>query len=192
VERVNNLNKGIIVVDCQNDFISGSLACHNGEEAVDNIINLINRNKNFKVFYSCDWHSKSNKSFKVNGGIWPVHCIVEAKGSQLHKNFYKNIENVKQSPLNEENIFYKGQDDDIEEYSAFYAKNSKGESLNNKIPKEVIVCGIASEYCVRETIKELLKYDFKVSLFLEGIGYVDKDEHNKNIEELKSLDINII
>lgn len=192
MERMNNLDKGIIVVDCQNDFISGSLACHMGEEAVDNIINLINTNKDSKVFYSCDWHSKSNKSFEVNGGIWSVHCLEHEKGSELHQNFYKNIENVKQSPLNAKNIFYKGQYDEIEEYSSFCAKNSKGESLNNKIPKKVIVCGIASEYCVRETIKELLKYDFKVSLLLDGVGYVDKEDHNKNIEELKSLDINII
>lgn len=104
---------------------------------------IYNRNKDSKVFYSCDWHSKSNKSFKVNGGIWSVHCLENEKGSELHQ-------------------------------------------------KKVIVCGIASEYCVRETIKELLKHDFKVSLLLDGIGYVDKDDHNKNIEELKSLDVNII
>ncbi|RXM57781.1 cysteine hydrolase [Clostridium tetani] len=190
--EVDNLSKAIIVVDCQNDFISGSLACHMGKESVDNIISLINSNKDFKVFYSCDWHSKNNKSFKANGGIWPIHCVGYEEGSELHQNFYKNIENEKQSPLNKENIFYKGQDDEIEEYSAFYAKNSKGEILNNKIPKEVIVCGIASEYCVRETIKEFLKYDFTVSLFLDGLGYVNKEEHNKNIEELKKLDVNII
>lgn len=186
------MGKSILVVDCQNDFISGSLACQCAEKAVDNIIKFINNNKDYYVCYSCDWHTSENGSFKENGGIWPVHCVQNTQGAKLHSKFYKDIENCEQLPSEKNNIFYKGVHDEIEEYSAFSAKNIKGEFLNKKLEKEVIVCGVASEFCVKETIKELLKSGFNVSLYAEGVAYVDENGHKRTIEELKELGVEII
>lgn len=174
--------KTLIVVDCQNDFISGSLACLNAEEAVEYIVKYINDN-DVRVVYSCDWHSEYNKSFEINGGIWPVHCVENTWGAELSEKF-KEVKYTDQSPI-PDNIYKKGQDDKVEEYSAYYAQNPKGEKIADIEAEEFIVAGIASEYCVRETVLELLKNGKNVSILKEGLGYVDKEEHDKNLETLK-------
>lgn len=66
--------KTLVVVDAQNDFISGSLACQGSESALENIVKLIENDRDMAVVYTADWHSKSNESFKENGGIW--RCTV--------------------------------------------------------------------------------------------------------------------
>ena len=182
--------KSLIVVDCQYDFIDGSLACENAENAVRTIIRYINGN-DVKVLYSMDWHSRDNRSFTVNGGIWPVHCVQGEKGARLHEDFYNLVQEEEKRP-NDENRFYKGMDDEVEEYSAYKARNNKqvvlGESLNN----EVIVAGIASEYCVRETVLALLEDGRNVGILENGLGYVDLKEHISNLKDLKEKGARII
>ena len=184
------MKEDLLVIDCQYDFIEGSLACIHAKEAVKDIVDFINLH-DLNVYYSLDWHNQSNKSFKINGGIWPVHCVKDEKGSKLDDMLYEKVQDVKNIP-NEKNMFYKGINDDIEEYSAFNAKNIDGIILNKALSDEVIVCGIASEFCVRETVLDLLKSERKVKLLLNGLGYVEEKDHIKNIEELRELGVEII
>lgn len=181
--------KTLIVVDCQNDFITGTLACENAENAVKKIVEFINDN-DVETVYSFDWHSENNRSFEKWGGIWPVHCVENTWGAELSEEF-KNIKFTDQSPI-PENIYKKGTDDNIEEYSAYYARNPKGKKIADLESDEFIVSGIASEYCVKETVLELLKNGKKVSLLVEGLGYVDKTEHEKNLKELEKKGITLI
>lgn len=173
--------KTLVVVDCQNDFISGSLACLKGQEALDNIVEYIEKNKVNPV-YTMDWHSKNNKSFKVNGGIWPIHCLENTYGAELSQKFLKLSEDKRP---NSQNTYKKGLNDDIEEYSAFNGENAEGQKLHEIQTEGFIVCGIASEYCVRETVLELLKTGKKVSLLKNCLAYVNEEDHRKNLEDLK-------
>lgn len=68
----------LVIVDCQYDFIDGSLACSGSHEAVAYLIDFINRHE-VEVLYTSDWHSPTNQSFTVNGGIWPIHCVAGEK-----------------------------------------------------------------------------------------------------------------
>lgn len=68
----------LVIVDCQYDFIDGSLACSGSHEAVAYLIDFINRHE-VEVLYTSDWHSPTNQSFTVNGGIWPIHCVAGKK-----------------------------------------------------------------------------------------------------------------
>jgi len=180
----------LVVIDCQYDFIEGSLACKHAKEAVNNIIDFINNN-DVNVYYTLDWHTATNKSFEINGGVWPVHCVQNQNGSKLDDAFYEKLIDVDNRP-NDKNMFYKGIDDEIEEYSAFYAKNSNDQILGEILQNEVVVCGIASEFCVRETILDLLNSGRKVKVFLKGIGYVDEDGHNKNLADLVEKRVDFI
>ncbi len=182
--------KSLIVVDCQYDFIDGSLACENAESAVKRIIQYINDN-DLRVFYSMDWHSRYNRSFKVNGGIWPEHCVQGERGARIHEDFFKLVEKDEARP-SDENVFYKGMDDEIEEYSAYEARNEHQAVLGDSLEDEVIVAGIASEFCVRETVLALLQDGHRVGILKEGLGYVDSEEHLKNLEDLKSRGAQII
>ncbi|KEJ00538.1 nicotinamidase [Clostridium botulinum A2B7 92] len=184
--------KSILIIDCQNDFISGSLACDNGEIAVKNIINLLNINKDLKVFYSLDWHSENNKSFKINGGIWPVHCVANRFGAKLEESFYKELQHKNHSPNNKKILFLKGKNDYIEEYSAYEGENILGNKINEVLDKDVIVCGIASEFCVKETVEDLIRNGFNVELYIDGVAYVNKKEHEKTLNNLREQGIKFI
>lgn len=176
--------KEIIVIDCQNDFISGPLACKNSNEVLKSIINFIDNN-NSKVYYTCDWHTKNNKSFKTNGGIWEEHCVQGTKGAEVSDKF-KNLKQTQNIP-NNQNTYKKGIDDNIEEYSAYKSKNFYSKVLNEVISEEIYICGIASEYCVRQTALDFLKSGTKVYLIKNAIGYMDYFEHIKNLKDLEKM-----
>lgn len=180
----------LIVVDCQYDFITGSLACLNAIDAIDWIIKYINHN-DVEVFYSMDWHNKTNKSFVENGGIWPPHCVKNTKGSKLHKDFYEKILDNRNKP-NVENMYYKGKDDFVEEYSVYNALNERGETLSTNINEKVIITGIASEFCVRESVLEFLNDKKEVYIISQALGYVKEEEHKKNLQELLILGAKLI
>lgn len=182
--------KEILVVDCQYDFIDGSLACGHSEEAVKNIIAFINANPDAKVYYSADAHSLNHCSYIQNGGTWPVHCNAGTHGAEIHESFYHDVKNESQRP-NDANIYYKGKDDSVEEYSAFNARNKAGHELNQDIGREVIVTGIASEFCVRESVIALLNSGRKIELPVDMLAWVDKAGHEKNIAELSSMGVKV-
>ena len=69
----------LIIVDCQYDFIDGTLACAHSHEAVAWLVDFINTHE-VRALYTSDWHSETNGSFKKNGGIWPVHCVAGSEG----------------------------------------------------------------------------------------------------------------
>lgn len=180
------MSKDILVVDCQYDFIDGTLACGHSEEAVKNIIALINSNPSANVFYSADNHSINHCSYIQNGGTWPVHCQADTHGSEIHESFYSDVKEPSQRP-NEKNIYYKGENDKLEEYSAFNAKNKAGREINQDIGSDVLVCGIASEFCVRESVSALLNSGRSVEVPENLLGWVDENNHRKNLEELKTF-----
>lgn len=178
--------KQLIVIDCQYDFIEGSLATHKGVEAVETIVQFLHDHPAMEVFYSLDWHRPTNKSFKVNGGIWPIHCVQNERGSELDIIF--DGLNDRQRPQ-ASNRYYKGEDDETEEYSAFYAKNKENQVLNEKVDDHVMIAGIASEYCVLETIKELRNAGKKVTVLRDGLGYVDPVDHERVLKEYETLGV---
>ena len=187
----------LIVVDCQYDFIDGSLACENAENAVKNIIEYINNNNNLKVYYSADGHKITHHSFTANnhGGTWPVHCVAGTHGAEIHKDFYNKILNPENRPDEHKNIYFKACEDEIDEYSAFNAKNYNNKILHEEIDAEhdnVIICGIASEFCVRESVLAFFKNNFKVKLLENALAWVNHDGHVKNLSDLKAQGVEII
>ncbi|MBQ9388610.1 MAG: isochorismatase family protein [Synergistaceae bacterium] len=173
----------ILVVDCQYDFIDGTLACGHSEEAVKNIIAFINANPSAKIYYSADNHSIRHCSYIPNGGTWPVHCQAGTHGAELHESFFSDIISPSQRP-NDSTIYYKGENDSVEEYSAFEAKNKAGKKLCDVLGDEVTVTGIATEFCVRESVLALLNSGRKVTVKADMLGWVDESNHKKTLSEL--------
>lgn len=180
----------LIIVDCQHDFIDGSLACGHSHEAVSWLIEFINTHE-VRCLYTSDWHSKTNGSFKVNGGIWPVHCVAGTKGASLDESFAEEIKEPSNRP-SAKNLFLKGKDDKVEQYSAFNGTSEKGEVLGNIASPHVYVGGIASEYCVKETVLALLSAGRKVTLLASGLGYVSEADHMKALKELEEKGVEIL
>lgn len=182
--------KTLVVVDAQNDFISGSLACQESDKALNGIISFIEKNPDARVVYTADWHRATNKSFKKSGGIWPVHCVQDTEGAELYKGFYElSRQDARPCP---KNIFKKGKADDIEEYSACRGTNEKGDILEESLEGEILVAGFASEYCVRETLMGLCQKGLDAALYLPGVAYVDKKDHEKNLKDLEEQGFKIV
>ena len=175
-----------IVVDMLYDFIDGTLACKNTEEAIKNTIEYINKQPHEKVLYVCDYHPKGHCSVEVNGGIWPIHCVENTRGSEIHQDFYNKIENPSNRP-NINNTFYKGCDTNHEEYSCFNSKDKEGILLRDKCTKEVVISGIATEYCIKESVLALHQGGFDVTILKKGLAYVDFVGHNDTITLLREI-----
>ena len=175
----------LIIVDCQYDFIDGTLACAHSHEAVAWLVDFINTHE-VRALYTSDWHSETNGSFKKNGGIWPVHCVAGSEGAALDPSFARDIKRSANRP-SKENLFLKGLRDDVEEYSAFHGMNAEGEALHDVASSHVYVGGIASEYCVKETVLSLLQAGRSVTLLVPGLGWVAEEDHKKALQELKGL-----
>ena len=192
-------NSALVVVDMLYDFIDGSLACKNADNAVRNTLAYIDTQTKgqggeaheildtFPILFIRDHHPADHSSFKEQGGIWPAHCVAGTRGGEIHQDLAPYA--------SEELTFDKGCDRNTEQYSGFEAVNNADQPLSEVIElldtTDVYVCGIATEYCVRNTCEDLLKAGFRVHLLKDCIAYVDIDGHKKAIEEMAAKGISI-
>ena len=192
-------NNALVVVDMLYDFIDGSLACQNADNAIKETLKFIDAQTKgqggdeheildtFPILFIRDHHPADHSSFKEQGGIWPVHCVAGTRGGEIHDALMPYVR--------EELTFDKGCDKEVEQYSGFEginnAEQSLGEVLELLDTTDVYVCGIATEFCVRNTCEDLLKAGFKVHLLSECIAYVDHDGHVKALDEMRANGIGI-
>ena len=161
----------MVVVDLQKDFIDGNLPATDGTRVVEPIKSVLA--KFDRVYFTLDWHPWNHCSFKANGGIWPQHCVRYTVGAALPDGILDNlnIDNVEFLP--------KGQAQDKEEYGQFENTKADNQDLFVKGDK-VVVCGIAAEYCVLETLKNLVRLSqevgFELSVYLEGVASIESNE----------------
>lgn len=180
-----------IVVDMLNDFISGTMACLNAENALTHSIDYINRHPDHKVVYVCDTHPVNHCSFIGHGGQWPPHCVVNTPGHEIHLSYYTRLTDPNKRP-HLKRIFRKGTSPTKEEYSGFQAVRSDGTRLHEVLPQQVVVSGIATEYCILETVKDLVETGHQVQVLLEGLGYVNQKDHRAAVEHMKSLGVKFV
>ena len=186
------MKETLVIVDRQKDFNDslGSLYVLGAEDTELNTLKYIERNSDRikEVIFTVDWHLPSDKSFERNGGTWPDHCLQFSEGAGISDVLYKACieHNI---PIQ---IFRKGEVSTHEEYGAFEIMSRYGDNLvlfNNCImdsciqftTNNVVVCGLAGDYCVKETIKNLLEHSkttglFNVSVFKDGISSIDGGE----------------
>lgn len=197
----NNLNTAVhVVVDMLYDFIDGSLACKNSVEAVKKSVAYINRNPGQKVVYVCDSHPANHCSFTENGGEWPPHCVEGTRGKMIHNLYFQKVNGSGAVPFGD-NVFLKGCPANEEQYSGFEAVNSEeltvGEFINiffegKETEKNVVVSGIATEYCIKESVLDLMKAGFKVFLLKDALGYVSREGHEETLKSLENAGVILI
>jgi nicotinamidase-related amidase len=174
----------------QYDFIDGSLACQNADNAISQTLKFIDKHTKgqggeeheildtFPILFTRDYHPADHTSFTEHGGTWPSHCVAGTHGSNIHESL---------APYAcEELTFDKGCDKSAEQYSGFEglnnAEQSLGEILELLDTTDVYVCGIATEYCVRNTCEDLKKAGFKVHLLSDCLAFVDAEGHKNALK----------
>ncbi len=166
----------LVVVDVQNDFADpgGSLYVHGGEQVVPVVNREIDRARQAgaTVVYTQDWHPESTPHFEKDGGIWPVHCVQGTWGAEFHPEL--QVES-------EAEVVRKGSGGE-DGYSGFTVRDpSSGEEqptrleqiLHDEGVRRVVVVGLATDYCVKETAIDAAAKGFGTAVLLEAVRAVD-------------------
>ncbi len=172
--------KALILVDIQKDFCpGGALAVTEGDAVVTPANSLMGKfeTAGLPVFLTRDWHPVNHSSFKENGGIWPTHCVAETEGAAFHDDLKITEHAV---------IISKATEADTDAYSGFQG-TGLAERLRSLKITDTIILGLATDYCVRNTVLDALKEGFSVTVINEGIRAVDVEagDGEKAIAEMK-------
>jgi len=162
------------VVDVQNDFADpkGSLYVRDGERVVPGINEQVEAAKTAgaPVVYTQDWHPESTPHFQKDGGIWPVHCVQGTWGAELHTDLEVVGESVKKGTGGEDG------------YSGFSVRDpATGVTAPTRLEQllrdrgvgRVAVCGLATDYCVVETVLDARRLGFDATVLSNAIRAVD-------------------
>ena len=178
--------QALIVVDVQNDFCpGGTLAVAHGDEVVPPLNKLIDEflERGDPVFKSRDWHPPTTKHFQAYGGTWPVHCVQNTPGAEFHPQ-------LRDDPRIQ--IISKGLGD-TDCYSAF-DETDLAKRLHEANVQEVLVGGLATDYCVKNTVISALDEGFQVKAVSDAMKPVDVNpgDGEKAISEMREAGAEIV
>ena len=156
----------LLVVDMQNDFLpGGSLAVPESAAIVPRVNSAIKRFllKGLPVFASRDYHPENHCSFVVSGGQWPPHCVAGTWGAEFHPDLQ-----LPESAI----VISKATDAAREAYSALDS-TPLATMLETMTVERLFVCGLATDYCVLFTTRDLLAAGYQVALITDCMRAVD-------------------
>jgi nicotinamidase/pyrazinamidase len=164
----------LIVVDVQNDFAdpTGSLYVRDA----DAVVSVANREAaaahaaGALVVTTQDWHPPVTPHFAKDGGIWPVHCVADSWGAQLHPGLRPGTHQVFKGVGGEDG------------YSGFSMVHpTTGERSPTGLDQllhahgvgRVVIVGLATDYCVKETAFDAVRLGYETTVVLDGIRPVE-------------------
>jgi nicotinamidase/pyrazinamidase len=162
---------GLLLVDPQNDFCpGGSLAVADGD-AVIPVLNVwvsAAQRADVPVFVSRDWHPPRTTHFKEYGGVWPPHCVMDTRGAEFHPDLRLTSDAV---------VVSKGMGETEDAYSAFAARDDSnillGALLKARNVNHLYIAGLATDYCVKNSVLDALNLRLGVTLVPEGMRAVN-------------------
>ncbi len=170
----------LIVVDMQRDFMpGGALPVPEGDKIVPRLNQYIRLffERGLPVFFTRDWHPPDHISFKDQGGVWPPHCVQDTEGAKFHPDLY--------IPPDNRFIISKGTSRDFDAYSGFQG-TMLDQLLRERGIRRVFVGGVATDYCVKNTVLGAINLGYEAFLLLDGIKGVDvkQGDSERAIEDM--------
>jgi len=168
----------LVVVDMQNDFADpqGSLHVPGGAALLPVINEEIERAAaaGALVVYSQDWHPETTHHFAKDGGIWPVHCVGGTWGAEFYPglNVLEGAESIRKGTGGEDG------------YSVFSVRDTRTgarypteleDILRSRGIERVVIVGLATDYCVKETALDALRLGFDVEVMRRAVAAVDRE-----------------
>jgi nicotinamidase/pyrazinamidase len=175
--------RALIVVDVQNDFCpGGALAVPDGDEVVQDV-NRMAADREF-VVATRDWHPPDHGSFAAQGGRWPVHCVRDTAGAELHPDIDRGQIDV---------VLDKGQVAGLEGYSAFEGTELE-RLLRERGIDEVDIAGLALDYCVKATALDARRAGFGVTVYRGATRAVEVSpgDGERAVEELRAAGVEVV
>jgi nicotinamidase/pyrazinamidase len=183
------------VVDVQNDFAdpAGSLTVKGGAGILPLLNAEIERalDAGGAVAYTQDWHPAHTPHFAQDGGIWPVHCVMETWGAQLHPRLSVRGQIVRKGAHGEDG------------YSGFSMRNPVGgmpipTELDSTLAlggaKRLVVCGLATDYCVKATALDGVRLGYETAVLIDAIRAVDLEsgDGERALDEMATAGVVLI
>ncbi len=188
----------LVVVDVQNDFAdpAGSLYVRGGEKVVPLVDAEIERALGAGAFvaYTQDWHPAHTPHFAADGGVWPVHCVQDTWGAALHPGLEIEGPIVRKGANGEDG------------YSGFSMRDPGSSADAPEIPTELdpilsaagirrlVVCGLATDYCVKATALDGVRLGYETAVLLDAIRAVDlaPDDGERALDEMLRGGVNLV
>lgn len=167
----------LLVVDVQRDFLPGGALAVPGGDAVIGPLNdalALCASRGAKVFVSRDWHPRDHCSFKPQGGPWPPHCIAGTEGAMFAEGL---------RIASEAHVVSKGVESGREAYSAF-AGTDLERQLREAGVRRLVVGGLATDYCVLQTVLDARRLGFDVVVLRDSIAAVDARDGAKALDAM--------
>jgi len=168
----------LVVVDIQNDFCpGGALPVKDGDKVVPVLNKYIERFRKAgaPILFTRDWHPPDHSSFKAQGGPWPPHCVQNSEGAKFHPDLYIPPEGEVLSKADKKDEAY-----------SFFKGTDLAQKLKERGIKRLLVGGLATDYCVKETVSDGLKYGFEVVHLddaSKGVN-VNPDDSERALQEM--------
>ncbi len=177
------MRRALLIADVQNDFCpGGSLGVEGGNELAAPLSALAHqfRQAGEPVYFTRDWHPPRTRHFASGGGRWPAHCVQGSRGAEFHPDL--------RIPPGAA-ILSKGIDPTTNGYSAFEAIDEQGRPLGDLLRRdgvdEVVLGGIATDYCVRASGLDALREGLRVAVLVDGVRAVDAFDGERALSELE-------
>ena len=178
VERADRYDPAtaLIVVDVQNDFADpdGSLWVAGAAEIIPRINGAIAdaTAAGATVVLTQDWHPASTPHFAKDGGIWPVHCVADTWGAEIHPHVTipEDAARIRKGSNGEDG------------YSAFTMRDPiSGETTPTDLDRllrergvgRVVVCGLATDYCVNATALDAISLGYETFFLEDAVAAVN-------------------
>lgn len=161
----------LILVDVQKDFLpGGALAVETGDRVLEPLNQYIQMfdQRSLPIFATRCWHPAGHCSFVEQGGPWPPHCIQNSPGAEFADALQWH---------DEIQVVSKGTFQNRDAYSGFEGTDLD-QTLQRMSVKRLWVGGLATDYCVLNTVRDACQLGYQVLLLTDGIGAVNVDPHD--------------
>lgn len=175
-------NSALIVVDMQNDFISGSLAVPGAHEIIKPVNDLIMLfySQQLPLVFTADGHVQQHPSFIPQGGKWPPHCVLGTAGADIHYGIFIPMDStlIRKGLISEAYSGFEGTELDIR--------------LKAQRVESVYICGLAFDYCVKATAIDARKLGYKTTVVNDATKYVDVKTATQAWSEMSTWKVELI
>jgi len=175
------MNKTLIIVDAQYDFMEGGkLPVEGATEALDNTVSLIESGEYSTIITTQDWHNGKHCSFKEQGGDFPEHCVQGTHGADIYapienaiqKGRYFNF-NLKKGMNSEEFSAFIYRTHGYPHWKEYYTTDKNTYFIQFHEDELVHICGLAGDICVMNTAIKLK--DLNPSIIENCTASLNKD-----------------
>lgn len=167
----------LVIVDCQNDFITGTMSVKSARNSVEEIKKFIKKHSKEieKIIFTIEWHPYDHTSFKKFGGKYPSHCVQYTPGACIEPKLLKYVQSLNiDYEVSDRNLGQKeeqsGAFEDIELGVDYLGRCYYFDSVAvGDADSDFVLCGVNTQECVKNTIENMLNEKIDVKVFMPGI-----------------------